>query len=372
MRKAFLFLAKLTFSFTFGFLLLEIALRVYNPFQFTVKGDRIVLPANKVYSFENKVNPRLDRFIEVKKNSMGFRGPERPADYDQKLSIIAVGGSTTFCDMLTEGKTWTDLLAARLEKNFPDLWMNNAGLTGHSTIGHLTLLKEHALALKPKVMLFLVGVNDIGTEHAWIYDDNILQWKFDFYSVRAFLQSVARNVEVLSMATNLYRAYVAKQRNLVYFDLNLEKLPLIDVPAAEREAVIKQNLERGVPEYRARIEELASLCEKNGIAPIFITQPGLYGHLKDDVTGADLERVQVTPGRNGGLMWDLLEAYNDQLRDLAKQGRIDVIDLGRQMPKSYRYYSDFMHYTNEGAEKVAAIVAPQVEALIKKRLVQSR
>ena len=67
---------------------------------------------------------------------------------------------------------------------YPNVWVNNAGLTGHSTIGHITLLKEHVVKIHPKVIVFLIGINDIGTEHAWIYDDNILKWKFDFYSFK--------------------------------------------------------------------------------------------------------------------------------------------------------------------------------------------
>ena len=369
MKKPGLFLAKLFISFAFGFLLLEIALRIIDPFDFTVKGDRIVLPANKTYAFENKVNPRLDPSILVKKNSLGFRGPEPTADFAQRFTVIAVGGSTTFCDMLTEGKTWTDLLAVRLQKDFPTIWMNNAGLTGHSTIGHLTLLKEHVLRIKPKVILFLVGVNDIGTDHAWIYDDNILKWRFDFYSARAFAQSLARNIEVLNVSVNLYRAHLAKTRNLVYFDLDLKKQPQIDVPDAVRERVIAENKKEGVPAYRSRIEELESLCRQNNITAIFITQPALYGPVVDDVTGVDLGKMEFGKDRDGALMWDRLELYNDQLRQLAKEGRIDVIDLARLMPKSYRYYSDSIHFTNAGAEKIAELLAGPLAALLKKKAV---
>lgn len=364
MKKVLLFTAKLSFSVLFGFLLLEIALRVYNPFSFTVKGDRIVLPANKTYVFENKVNRRLDPVIEVKKNSLGFRGPELPADFDRRLTVVAVGGSTTFCDMLTEGKTWTDRLFFLLRKDFPGLWLNNAGLTGHSTVGHLTLMKEYLIPLKPKVLLFLVGINDIETEHAWIYDENILQWRFDFYSFKAFTQSLARNIEVLSVAINLYRAHLAKKRNLVYFDLDLTTRPQVEMSPGEREAVFDANWRNGVPAYRRRIEELHALCRENGIVPIFVTQPALYGHGKDDVTGVDLGKVKVDTNRNGGFMWDLLEVYNDQLRELSREGRIDVIDLAGRLPKSSRYFSDFYHFTNEGAEEVSKLLYPEIKAVV--------
>jgi hypothetical protein len=78
----------------------------------------------------------LEARIVHRKNSLGFRGPELPADYAERLSIIAVGGSTTECFYIPDGKTWPDLPADSLGGNFSGLWLDNAGLDGHSTWGH--------------------------------------------------------------------------------------------------------------------------------------------------------------------------------------------------------------------------------------------
>jgi hypothetical protein len=37
-----------------------------------------------------------------------------------------------------------------------------------------------------------------------------------------------------------------------------------------------------------------------------------------------------------------------------------VIDLAREMPKSSRYYYDLMHFSNEGNDRLAAIVAREL------------
>lgn len=51
-----------------------------------------------------------------------------------------------------------------MKYNFKDLWINNAGLDGQSTFGHIFLMKDYIKKLKPKVVLFLVGSNDRGNE----------------------------------------------------------------------------------------------------------------------------------------------------------------------------------------------------------------
>ena len=62
----------------------------------------------------------------------------------------------------------------------------------------------------------------------------------------------------------------------------------------------------------------------------------------------------------------VLELYNDVLR--SDSSRIIVIDLARKMPKDSRYYYDFIHFTNEGAEKVAEILAGELQKTILKNL----
>jgi len=52
----------------------------------------------------------------------------------------------------------------------------------------------------------------------------------------------------------------------------------------------------------------------------------------------------------------VLRLYNDVLRKVGKENGLLVIDLAQKMPHNSLYYYDFMHYTNEGAQKVAEII----------------
>jgi hypothetical protein len=100
---------------------------------------------------------------------------------------------------------------------------------------------------------------------------------------------------------------------------------------------------------------LIAVSRRNGIEPVLITQPVLYGHVNDDVTAVDLRTV-VAGELNGETEWDALEMYNNATRETGQREKVVVIDLAAKLPKSSRYYYDFFHYTNEGARAVGDIV----------------
>ncbi len=85
-----------------------------------------------------------------------------------------MGGSTTECFYLSDDKTWQFNLEQKLKLKFKNIWINNAGLDGHSTFGHQILLDDYLIKIKPKIILFLVGVNDVGREDLKEHDKNNL------------------------------------------------------------------------------------------------------------------------------------------------------------------------------------------------------
>jgi len=103
--------------------------------------------------------------------------------------------------------------------------------------------------------------------------------------------------------------------------------------------------------------KLAQVCRNAGIEPVFVTQPLLVGFGTDDVTGVDLARIHAYgPRQTGKMYWDSVEAYNDVTRKIARENGVTLVDLARTMPKSSRYFYDFIHYTPQGAQAIADIL----------------
>jgi lysophospholipase L1-like esterase len=339
----------------------ELILRIYNPLGFRIKGNHIILPINKQETIHHEHGlGKLDKVVVLQRNSLGFRGPEPPADFSRYLTIVTVGGSTTECFDLAEDKTWPHDLAVNLQRHFNDLWLNNAGLSGNSTFGHSILMKDYLVQLKPKVVIFLVGINDLGIRGERDFDQRI--HGVNFRSLERFLASAAVHSELATAALNLYRYYFPKsvminnQRDPQ--EIDFDKLPHFQVSAAARAALLKDHQDHYLRPYKARLEKLLAMCREHNILPVLVTQPVLYGE------GVDLSHRFVAKDMDGVTAWQVLELYNGVTREVGREQGVLVIDAAREMPKNSASYYDLMHYTNAGAARMADIVAAHLEPLL--------
>lgn len=340
----------------------ELVLRARNPFGFRMRGNTLVLPANKVYDIQADSKSRsdqLDAHVIHTKNSLGFRGPEPPRDFAGWLTVVAVGGSTTECFYLSDGRTWPERLAARLVPELRGVWVNNAGLDGHSTFGNLLLTRQALVPLHPKVTLYLVGVNDMFADEARGFD-RVAQNRW---------AALADHSEIAATLLNLYRW----QRTRHIEDLGtmpkpvaLRDRPLRPVPAAVAQRLWSEQDGR-LAAFRRRLGEIVALNREHGIEPVLITQPTLLGGV-DLHTGIDTRPMEVDLwGKvDGALAWKLLERYNDVTRQVGREKGVLTIDLAHALPKDSTFFYDFFHFTNQGADRVGAIVhdglAPWLES----------
>lgn len=353
-------------------LLLELLLQLYNPLQARIKGNRIVLTTNKTYHIKNDIIKGLDPEITVTRNSLGFRGANPPGDKENYLTLVTIGGSTTQCFFLSDEQTWTALLGKNLERSFKSVWLNNAGLDGHSTHGHLVLMEDFITPLKPKVALFLVGSNDVARGSISDWDAENVKSGVQFGSLKAMIKSVSAYSEVVALALNGYRSYTAYKAGLLHQQIDLRQQGYLDIPEEEQKKYFEDNANATyLKSYEERLKSIIDVAKKAGIEPIFVTQPLLVGFGRDDVTGLDLGRIKAYgPRQSGKMYWDVVEAYNDVTRRVGGESQVLVVDLAREMPKSSRYFYDFIHYTPEGAQAIADILARSLCPELQRRFPQ--
>ena len=347
-------------SLIFTLSICEISLRFYNPLGFRIKGDNILLPVNKTEILHHYKCTKIDSLVVHHNNSLGFKGAEPPKDFADWLTVVAVGGSTTECLEIAADKTWPHQLGVKLQHDFNRLWLNNAGFCGHSTYGHYILMHNFIAKLKPKVVVFLIGINEVGVSNPREFDTRMTT-NLSFRSMDKFLAALAYRSEVASAALNLYRYFFPKSVQAVgqrdMGELDLTKQPRLELTAAEQAAILKTHAEKFVPAYEVRLRRVLKVTKANGILPVLCTQPVVYGPVVDESTGVDLGKIVVANGMNGDVGWKVLELYNDVTRRVGAEAGILVIDEARQMPKDSRYYYDLMHFSNAGAEKFAEIAA---------------
>lgn len=341
----------------------ELLLHIYNPLPFRVRGNRIVLPVHQRYTFHNDGASKLDPVTHHTKNSLGFRGPDPPKDFARRLTVLTIGGSTTESLFLSDGKTWTDAMARRLQQSFPDIWVNNAGLDGQSTYGHLLLLRDFVDELHPRVAVFLIGVNDIGLDASNPYDASLSPPRSALRSAATFITD---HVELAGLAQNLLR--VARTHNAGFGHGQIDVTSLRRLEHDERNtAVTIGKYSAALPAYASRVAAIVDECRRHGIEPVLVTQPGMYGDRIDPATGVDLSTIQVRGAANGRLWWQVQELYNDVTRRTARDRGVLLVDAARELPKDSRLFYDFMHFTNEGSARLGDIVAVHLEPLLRTR-----
>jgi lysophospholipase L1-like esterase len=331
-------IAKNIFALSIGlllsFVLAEGVLRIYNPFPSRFRGDKIQLKTNlKKKMVISPAIEGLDSVIQYSVNSLGFRGEEKPDN--PSYSIITVGGSTTECSKLDDEKTWTAVLGKKLKEEYPNVWINNAGMDGATTYGHNILLDDYILKLKPNMVVFLIGVNDRG-KRDFSKEDAILIDRRE-----SFVKKLIKRSEVANLANNLYMMYKTHQVNIGH---NSGKATLKDLdedqPVDSTFLLQIQNEHAlSLEAYKVRVQQLAEKCWANGIKPVFATQPLIYG----------------------GEGWAIMQLYNEVVRQYCMDNHLLCVDVANELPKKAMYYYDEMHYTNKGASAVADIIYEQIK-----------
>ena len=332
----------------------EVALRLFQPVELRIKGGDIRLPYFKRYEMHLPDARKLDREVVHSRNALGFRGDNAPRDFADHLTIVAVGGSTTECFYLSDGRTWPELVGGRIGRAFSRVWINNAGLSGHSTFGHLQLMRRHVVPLGPRMVLFLVGINDRAKAEGSRFDESISPRRPGF--AQTLKQALTRNSELAALLWNIHRTLRATELGIDSREKDFAALAPRDAGPGKETEVLARHRGGFVAAYGRRLEDLVTLAREGGIVPVLITQPAVYGPAVDAATGVDLARIPAEPV-NGAIAWKVLELYNDETRRVAALSATPLIDLARLLPKDTRYFYDFLHFSNAGADKVAEIVA---------------
>ncbi len=94
--------------------------------------------------------------------SIGTRGTGADLSEKTKIRVACLGGSTTFCTMVTDEESWP----AQLQKILGDKYaVINYGCPGYSSVENIIQLSLIVPETKPAIVIFYEGWNDIRSYH---------------------------------------------------------------------------------------------------------------------------------------------------------------------------------------------------------------
>lgn len=378
--KLFIQLSIFGLALSLSLLLVELCARVLPVSlpRTRTQGGTINLPIST--SYELRLQPAiagLDDVIYVRKNDVGFRGEDYEKWNGAFPKVVAIGGSTTENLYLTDGDTWVDRIGVMLATAGIPVWINNAGIDGHSTFGHQRVWDQIVKPLAPDTVLLLVGANDVARDADNHLDQNAFVLPRD--KVLHFLAILTPYSKIAEMLSVWYQSRPAMRQGLVTenpIDVTSAR-SIYRTPDEIKEKVAEYATSRET--YKVRLRALVQSIRESGSEPVLMTQPALYGPARDDKTGVDLEAIELpqkdTTGKsvNGLMQWEILESYNNITRLVGKEEHVAVLDLANKLTKSTFWYYDYLHVTKAGAAEIARIIAPDLCLVLKhKNLAQYR
>lgn len=300
--------------------------------------------------------------IRIRTNNLGFIGPDFNTKTGDKLSILTIGGSTTLCLALGFNGGWPYRLDKKLSRSFNSIWLNNAGLEGHSTRGHLILMEEFYPIIKPKVAIFLVGINDLVVALDWEIDKQNVENKFGNFL--EFLGSDSRSDFKIPLPRRRRREF-----NLNYStepeldDVFLQKFhpKLSREELKHKKELFRERYSVLLSKYKTRLQQIVDISLAQNILPIFVTQPTVASNDKvDPTTKRPLFEVYLGETSDfvfyGGVLDTALNEMNKIVIETSKQNNLKYVDLGSFLEKDSRYYYDSVHFRHAGAEEVSRIL----------------
>lgn len=342
----------------------EVAARVVHPpprFH-----AQIPAPPNVHVEFRDLELPGVSPSMRFTTNAWGMRGDPAPKEWEEHATILTIGGSTTQCGYLDDTRTWPALVQAGLKaEGRAKVWVGNAGFNGHSTRGHLLVMKHMVPVIRPDVLVFLVGMNDLALSMRRSSLEKGNGYDEARGAPRGLLISRSRLYQLAAQWWQVNVEGVQVERGAAHNPVDLKTARrsggVSPLPADIREAL------PSLPEYRRNLLWIIKLGRKTGARMLFLTQPLLFGpgHPWDAIDAGEMDGLDAQPWRiSGATLWRMLDVFNRELITVCREQKVACYDLASKIPHSSEMFYDHCHFTEIGARLVAKHVSRALSGIL--------
>ena len=277
-----------------------------------------------------------------KRNFWGFRGNE----FNPKnVKIIFEGGSTGNQRFTPENLTIVGHLNKKFSDTNQDELIYNASTDGKSVTGYINDFKHwfsKIPELKPKYVIFYIGINDRFIDDNFYLDNKISESTID--QVKDYIKNNSIIVDKFKDFKNKYYP-----KNTLAYDLN--KADLYDnftyinfQEASKKHLEIDQTNKNLIKKFNLKLDKLNLIINSKKIQPIFITQ-AMFNGLEDK----------------------RLFLINNELKKFALENNYFLIPLDEMIVFNKDDFFDPIHTTPKGSKKIADSIYPQLYNYLKSK-----
>lgn len=282
-------------------------------------------------------------------DSQGLRGRERSSAELRDKNVVAVfGGSTTEDLAVRDGETWPERLEALLGETFAVL---NHGVTSNSTaqIVIRTAFYQPAYGTQPDCAVYFVGGGDVANAHIRNLDTGYADYQTPFLIDALEVRRVERLLPAVSPLLHLVGRLAA-------FAFDTARAPNPDGlasgdPDPALEAIFTRN-----------VRTISSINRQRGIATVWIGE--VFDHAS--LEGASWRGSLWAPYVRIGDLRALLARLTGILqREAAALGDTYIAIDDKQFEPAD--FWDGEHFSPTGSAKFAALIAPRVAEVCRKK-----
>lgn len=255
-------------------------------------------------------------------NSIGFYGPEFSVEKPEGVyRIVCLGDSCTHYGPIS----YPDMLRAMLDKLAPNQFeVINAGCIGYTSHQGLNLLNQSVLKWEPDLVTVYFGWNDHWLARG-LEDKN---------------QSV---IEPSAVAGWLGKIRLIQLAGYLKSADQISTAPKMRVEQSD---------------YRSNLQQIVKATQKEDAETWLLTAPHAFNH--------GIPPYLVTSGevRNPDALIPLHQRYNDIVREVGREAKVQVLDFEAQMDamdKSKLFIEDHIHLSEDGRLLVAQAMVQQLQ-----------
>lgn len=245
------------------------------------------------------------------------------------LNIFFLGGSTTECEHVKELERFPYLTGRMLEKQTGQkINAYNAGKSGNNSIHSINNLVNKIVPLRPNIVVMMHNINDLST---LLYEASYWNENKSRSNLSCFSKSKA---------------------HLRNFKNEWENSPFArQIPDEKHKNKIEE-------EHRKILRLFIAIVRGIGAEPVLMTQSNEI----ENNPNFSLDRSDVL----SKAYQSLYRQFNENIRQVAKQEGVLLVDLAKEVEGGKKYLYDSVHFNNEGSKKAATVIAKKLNQLIKK------
>jgi hypothetical protein len=306
-------------------------------------------------SIVDELGPRCrpgGHFEKWKLDSHGFRGPEvADAARPGMIRILVVGASESFGLYESPGKEYPAELQRQLEAARPGRFeVINAACAGMTPPRIDSLLRSFLGRFRPDWVLFYPS------PQFYLDEEPPRAWRPGAPQPRPRCTSrVARRLSTALKSVLPARIQTRlRDREIQSVVQRHEAGWVWTTPPRER-----------VELFRTHLQELVAAVRSLGARPILLTHANRFGSKLTDEDRQELVTLRkFFPRASLSVLLPFERSMNRALLDTAVRANVTAIDTEQRVGKAPAYFADFSHFTDRGAQAMAAVLSRELVGLL--------